>query len=158
MFHAVEIDGEAYWDGGYSGNPTLTPLVRDCDSDDTILIQVNPVERATDLYAARDIASRLNEISFNAVLLQEIRMMALLRQVADPGHGEGEKWAKMRIHRIASADMLQFGHSSKLNAEWAFLWKLKKIGRKAADDFLKDHGQAIGRESTLDIDALLAHV
>ncbi|WHO38038.1 patatin-like phospholipase family protein [Sphingobium sp. AP49] len=158
MFHAVEIDGEAYWDGGYSGNPTLTPLVRDCDSDDTILIQVNPVERATDLYAARDIASRLNEISFNAVLLQEIRMMALLRQVADPGHGEGEKWAKMRIHRIASAQMLDYGHSSKLNAEWAFLWRLKRIGRKAADDFLRQHGHSIGRQSTLDIDALLAHV
>ncbi len=46
MFQAVEIDGEPYWDGGYSGNPTITPLVRECDSHDTILVQINPIVRA----------------------------------------------------------------------------------------------------------------
>jgi NTE family protein len=45
MFQAVEIDGEAYWDGGYSGNPTMTPLVHECVSDDTIIVAINPVER-----------------------------------------------------------------------------------------------------------------
>jgi len=69
MFQAVEIDGEPYWDGGYSGNPTITPLVRECESHDTFLVQINPVERPTAPRTARAIASRLNEISFNAVLL-----------------------------------------------------------------------------------------
>ena len=85
MFQAVEIDGEAYWDGGYSGNPTMTPLVQECVSDDTILVAINPVERTGIPRSARDILNRLNEVSFNAVLLKELRMMALLRKVASAG-------------------------------------------------------------------------
>src|SRR2546421_236832 len=82
MFQAIEIEGESYWDGGYSGNPTITPLVRECRSKDTILVQINPVERPESPRSARDILNRLNEASFNAVLLKELRMMALLRKVA----------------------------------------------------------------------------
>jgi NTE family protein len=85
LFQAVEIDGEAYWDGGYSGNPTVSPLVRECDSSDTILVQVNPVERPDTPRTARDIINRLNEVSFNATLLKELRMIAVLRQVANAG-------------------------------------------------------------------------
>src|SRR3954453_14899870 len=85
MFQAVEIDGEHYWDGGYAGNPTITPLVRECKSRDTILVQINPVERPGYPRSARDILNRLNEVSFNAVLLKELRMIALLRQLAQPG-------------------------------------------------------------------------
>ena len=85
LFQAVEIGGESYWDGGYSGNPTITPLVRECSSDDIILVQINPVEREGTPRTARQILNRLNEVSFNAVLLKELRMIALLRQVADPG-------------------------------------------------------------------------
>jgi len=81
MFQAIEIDGEPYWDGGYSGNPTITPLVRECKSQDTILVQINPVERKNRPRSASDILNRLNEVSFNAVLLKELRMIALLRQV-----------------------------------------------------------------------------
>ena len=85
MFQAIEIDAEPYWDGGYSGNPTITPLVRECKSQDTILVQINPVERKERPRSASDILNRLNEVSFNAVLLKELRMIALLRQVANPG-------------------------------------------------------------------------
>ena len=89
LFQAVEIDGESYWDGGYSGNPTITPLVRECESHDTILVQINPVERTGTPKTAREILNRLNEVSFNAILLKELRMIALPRQVADPGDTEG---------------------------------------------------------------------
>jgi NTE family protein len=85
----VEIGGEAYWDGGYAGNPTITPLVRECASNDTILVQSNPVERAGIPRTAREIANRVNEVSFNATLLKELRMISLLRQVAAPGNCEG---------------------------------------------------------------------
>jgi len=84
MFRAVEIDGEPYWDGGYAGNPTITPLVRESDAHDTILVQINPRERAETPRSAGDILNRLNEISFNSPLMKELRMIALLRQVADP--------------------------------------------------------------------------
>jgi NTE family protein len=158
MFQAVEIDGEYYWDGGYSGNPTMTPLVRECAASDTILIPINPVERPGVPRSARDILDRLNEVSFNAVLVKELPMIALLRQVAAPGDSEGAKWAKMRIHMVPNKVMVELGYSSKLNAEWEFLTMLRDEGRKAGDDFLGLHGADLGCGSSLDLDALLAGV
>ena len=158
MFHAVDIDGEDYWDGGYSGNPTITPLVRECSSHDTILVQINPVERPATPKTARDILNRINEVSFNAVLLKELRMIALLRQIADPGDTEGAQWAGMRIHRIASEIMVDLGYSSKLNAEWDFLCMLRDAGRRAADLFLREHAADLGRRSSFDLDALMNSV
>jgi NTE family protein len=156
LFQSVEIDGEAYWDGGYSGNPTITPLVRECRSRDTIICQINPVERAGTPRSARDINNRLNEVSFNAVLLKELRMIALLRQVADPGNCEGALWAAMRIHRIASEAMTTLDASSKLLAEWGFFCKLRDLGRAAAGTFLAAHAGDLGVRSSYDLDALLA--
>jgi NTE family protein len=158
LFQAIEIDGEPYWDGGYSGNPTITPLVRECSSSDTILVQINPVERPGTPRWARDILDRLNEISFNATLLKELRMIAVLRQLADLGNTEGAQWARMRIHRIASPIMTGLGYSSKLNAEWAFLTMLRDEGRRAAEEFLAVHGSELGKRSTFDLDALLEAV
>jgi NTE family protein len=158
LFQAVEIDGQPYWDGGYSGNPTITPLVRECDSQDTILVQINPVERPGTPSSARDILDRLNEVSFNAVLLKELRMIALLRGVARPSDDEGARWANMRIHRVASEIMLDLGASSKLNGEWAFLTMLRDRGRKAAEAFLRSHRKDLGRRSSLDLAALLEGV
>jgi len=158
LFQAVEIEGEIYWDGGYSGNPTITPLVRECQSSDTILVQINPVERPQTPRTARDILNRLNEVSFNAVLLKELRMIALLRQDAHPDNSEGAKWANMRIHRVTSDAMVELGYSSKLNAEWEFLCMLREEGRRAAQAFLTAHGGDLGRQSTLDLDALLEGV
>jgi NTE family protein len=158
LFQAIEIDGEPYWDGGYAGNPTITPLVRECASNDTILVQINPVERPGTPRAARDILNRVNEVSFNAVLLKELRMIALLRKVAQPGNDEGANWAKMRMHRIASEAMVDLGYSSKLNAEWDFLVMLRDEGRRSAEAFLSTHGEDLGKRSSLDLDALLQGV
>ena len=158
MFQAVEIDGEPYWDGGYSGNPTLTPLVRECQSLDTILVAINPVERPETPRTARDILNRLNEISFNSTLIKELRMIAMLRQIADPGNSEGALWAGMRIHLISSPLMVELGYSSKLNAEWDFLQMLHREGRSTADAFLTARRADLGRRSTLDIDRLLQGV
>jgi NTE family protein len=158
MFQAVEIDGEAYWDGGYSGNPTMTPLVQECVSDDTILVAINPVERPGVPKSAREILNRLNEVSFNAVLLKELRMMALLRKVASADDAEIAHWSRMRIHMIRSDMLVALDSSSKLNAEWAFLCLLRDEGRRAADAFLAAHGKDLGARSTLDIDRLLEGV
>jgi NTE family protein len=158
LFQAIEIDGEAYWDGGYSGNPTITPLVRECKSKDTLLIAVNPVERQGTPRTAREILDRLNEVSFNATLLKELRMIALLRQVADAGTGEGALWAGMRIHLIASKALDKLGASSKFNAEWDFLTMLHSEGRSSAESFLKAHGGNVGKTSTLNLDVLLEQV
>jgi NTE family protein len=158
LFQAIEIDGEPYWDGGYVGNPTITPLVRECASSDTILVQVNPVERPGTPRSAREILDRLNEVSFNSPLMKELRLIAVLRQVADTGDCEGARWAGMRIHRIASAMMTELGYSSKLNAEWEFFCMLREEGRRCAHSFLDDHMGDLGRRSTLDLDQLLENV
>jgi NTE family protein len=156
MFRAIEIDGDEYWDGGFAGNPTITPLIRESDAHDTILVQINPRERREPPRTANEILNRLNEISFNSPLMKELRMIALLRQVADPGHGEGARWAEMRTHRIMTDTLAGFGASSKLNAEWEFVSLLKEEGRKSADAFLAAHGDDLGQRSTADLDALLA--
>ncbi len=156
MFRAVEIDGEAYWDGGYAGNPTITPLIRESEAHDTILVQINPRERADVPRSASDILNRINEISFNSPLMKELRMIALLRQVADPGNGEGARWAQMRTHRIMTDALAKFGASSKLNGEWEFVAMLHAEGRRAASEFLAAHAGDLGRRSTADIDVLLA--
>jgi NTE family protein len=154
MFQAVEIDGEPYWDGGFSGNPTLTPLVLESDAQDTFLVQINPVERPEPPRSARAIASRMNEVSFNAVLLKELRMIAVLRKVVDAGSGEGARWAAMRVHRIHSELMTELGDSSKLNAEWPFLTMLRDEGRRAAEAFGAAHRDDIGVRATFDLDNL----
>jgi len=155
LFQAVEVDGEPYWDGGYAGNPTMMPLISDCKSDDTILVPLNPVERRGTPRTAREILNRLNEVAFNAVLLKELKLMALLRRVADPGTGEGVHWANMRIHMVKNPMIAELASSSKLNAELAFLTMLRDEGRRQAEAFLAAHGDDIGKRSTLDIDQLL---
>jgi NTE family protein len=156
MFRAIEIDGDAYWDGGFAGNPTITPLIRESDAQDTILVQINPSERPDTPRSAAEILNRLNEISFNSPLTKELRMIALLRQVADPGTGEGARWARMRTHRIRSDMLTQLGASLKLNAEWDFVTMLRTEGRRAASEFLDASADDLGKRSTADLDALLA--
>jgi NTE family protein len=158
MFQAIEIDGDAYWDGGYSGNPSIMPLVLECNSRDTILVPINPVERPGTPRSAREILDRINEVAFNAVTLKELKMIALLRQVADPGKSEGALWAEMRVHVVRNPTMLELGYSSKLNAEWPFLQMLHKEGRSSADDFLRKHRRDIGRTSSVNLDTLLEQV
>jgi hypothetical protein len=119
MFQAIEIDGDP------------TPLVRESDAHDTILVQINPRERLERPRTANEVLNRLNEISFNSPLMKELRMIALLREVADPGHGEGARWAGMRTHGIMSDALTDFGASSELNAEWEFVCCLRKRSARA---------------------------
>jgi len=156
MFQAIQIDGEPYWDGGFAGNPTITPLVRETEAHDSVLVQINPRERPGTPRSAPEILNRLNEISFNSPLMKELRMIALLREVSDPGKGEGFRWANMRTHRIMTEMMTDLGYSSKLNAEWEFLTMLRGEGHRVANEFLDNHADDLGHRSTTDIDALLS--
>jgi NTE family protein len=155
LFQAIEIDGDAYWDGGFAGNPTITPLVLECMSRDTILVPINPIERPGLPRGAREIIDRVNEVSFNAVTLKELKMIALMRKVANPGTTEGARWADMRVHMVRNPIMAELGYSSKLNAEWAFLSMLRDEGRRAAETFLAENGDDLGKRSSVDLDRLL---
>lgn len=155
IFQAIEIDGEPYWDGGYSGNPTISPLVRECKSHDTFLVQINPIAVSEVPQTASAIHNRINEVSFNATLLKELKMIALLRDIASPGDGECWQWGRMRMHLIRSDLVTTLGASSKLNAEWEFLTMLRDEGRRAASQFGEQHGDDIGHRATFDLATLL---
>ncbi|WP_417805928.1 patatin-like phospholipase family protein [Thalassospira lucentensis] len=151
IYKAIEIDGIPYWDGGYCGNPSLGPLVRECGADDTVLVQINPVKRPGVPKTSHEIASRLNEISFNSSLVKELRMISILKNDAPKHACEASKWAEMRMHCIASDVMLELDASSKMNAEWGFMTMLRDKGREAANGFLKKHRRDIGVKPTLDL-------
>ena len=152
LFKAVEIDGEAYWDGGYIGNPALFPLVDECDAGDIVLIQINPFYRPDIPQSARDIQNRLNEITFNTSLLKELRSIAFLWEIIHYEDLERERFRDVHIHAIHDAKtMLGLGVSSKLNAEWAFLTHLRDRGREAAGDWLARHFEDVGTRNTLDL-------
>jgi NTE family protein len=156
MFKAVEIDGEAYWDGGFMGNPALFPLVDECGSRDCILIQINPFYREAVPKSARDILNRLNEITFNASLIKELRSIVLLWELIHHESLDREAYRDARIHVIADTDtMRELGVSSKMNAEWAFLTFLRDKGRQAADKWLAAHFDDIGQRSTFDVSWVL---
>lgn len=152
IYKAIEIDGVPYWDGGYSGNPSLGPLVRECGADDTVLVQINPVKRSGVPKSSRDIANRLNEVSFNSSLMKELRMISILSKDAPEHVCEASKWGAMRMHCIASEAMLELDHTSKLNAEWDFMTMLRDMGRDATGNFLKKHRGDIGVRPSLDLD------
>lgn len=156
MFQAVEINGEAYWDGGYVGNPALFPLVDECDARDLVLVQINPFDRPDVPRTARDIINRLNEITFNASLVKELRAIMLLRELIEAEGLERERYREMRLHRIhADEDLLGLKASSKLNAEWAYLCHLRDLGRERTDRWLKENWDALGDRSTFELDWLL---
>lgn len=152
LFHAVEIDGVPYWDGGYQGNPVLFPFFDACASSDVVLVQINPIERKTTPQTAREILDRVNEITFNSSLLKEFRAIEFVARLIDEGKLDPSEYRQVLMHRIdAEEEMLKLSASSKANAEWTFLSHLHGIGRDAASRWLDEHFESIGKKSTLDI-------
>ena len=157
LFHAVEIDGVPYWDGGYMGNPVLMPFIEESPSDDIIIVQINPVERKGAPRNARDILNRVNEITFNASLLKELRMIDFVCSLIEEGKLGESDYRRTKVHLIeATEEMSDLGASSKLNAEWDFLIHLRDIGRKAAADWVDSHFDAIGEHSTVNLKDMFA--
>jgi len=152
LFQAVEIDGEAYWDGGYMGNPALFPLIYKCGSADIVIVQINPIKRMDVPRTPAEILNRVNEISFNATLNREVRAIAFVRKLIDAENLDTDKYRRLNLHMIESeARMRDLGYSSKLNADWEFLTHLRDIGRNAADEWLERNFDRIGRETTVDL-------
>ncbi|MEP3278846.1 MAG: patatin-like phospholipase family protein [Stappiaceae bacterium] len=154
LYQAVEIDDTPYWDGGFMGNPPLYPLFYHTDVADTILVQINPVARYETPKTAREILNRMNEITFNSTLLRELRAVEFVSRLIDEGSLSQEQYSKVHIHRISSdKDLNPLSASSKFNAEWSFLQHLRDIGREAAQLWLDEHYDALGKRGTLDLKA-----
>jgi len=154
MFQAVEIDGVPYWDGGYSGNPSLLPFLRATSTEDILIVQINPLERGGAPTSARDIMTRLHELTFNAPLLAELRALKLAeRLITEGGLPRGTapgQYRRLRLHRIIM-DAGALDDRSKLNNDYDFFDRLRQRGQAAAQRFLDQHFGDIGRKSTLEV-------
>ena len=156
MFQAVEIDGEAYWDGGYLSNPPLWPLFYDPTPDDILVVSLNPFVRKTVPKTPIDIMDRVNEITFNASLVAELRAIGFVRKLLNEDmlrdHAKG-RYRHMHVHGISADGRLDdLSAASKLNTDRGFLEDLRQRGRKAADDWLGANLASVGVHSTLDLD------
>jgi len=155
IFKAVEVDGVPYWDGGYMGNPSLFPFNRATNSADIVIVQINPVERKGTPTTGQEIMNRINEITFNSSLLRELRAIDFVRRLVDDGKLDGGDYRKLHVHIIQNQEKLNpLGATSKLNAEWKFLQHLRDVGRDTASQWIEEHFDRIGRESTVDLQAM----
>lgn len=165
LFQAVEIDGLLYWDGGYAGNPSLMPLIAETEADDLLLVQINPSVRDSKPVTSADISDRINEITFNASLLKELRTLAWMRRLMEEESRNGgchqlspafERVRNLRLHRLdATADLAPLGAQSKVQSHSVFLEQLFASGQQAADHWLQAHAGDMGQRSTLVWDELL---
>ena len=152
LFRAVDVEGAPYWDGGFMGNPALFPLFNLSEVADIVLVQINPIERSDTPDNAVDIMKRVNEITFNAPLLGELRAIDFVSRMIEKGALKGTHHKAIRMHRIEAQDKLNaFGTASKLKADWAFFTQLFEIGRTTAQDFLTQHFDDLGQRATLDL-------
>lgn len=153
VHQSVQIDGEHYWDGGYMGNPVLEPLIYHADTDDLMIVQVNPTERSSLPLTADEISDRLSEITFNAGLMREIRHIAIISQWIEEGRLKDSPIHKTNLHLIsANAFTQEMSPQSKLDTSWSFLQKLFHAGRQHTEQWLQQHGKCLGERSSLDLD------
>jgi NTE family protein len=151
LMHTVDIDGEAYWDGGFSGNPAIFPLVYECNSRDVVMVHLTPAERPKVPLTSHDIMNRMQEIGFNAALIREMRAVAFINKRL--GEGKMAEGKEMLIHVIEAEDVIrEFPGSSRLNNSWDFLSHLHEVGRKRADAWLTDNFARLGEASTVDLE------
>ena len=154
LFQAVEIDGEAYWDGGYMGNPAIYPLIYHCLSRDVVIVHINPMERKELPRSASEILNRINEISFNSSLMREMRAINFVTDLIEGDMVKTDALKKMHIHSVSAEDaMSKLSVASKLNADWGFLCELRDTGRATAEAWLARNFDRLGNESTIDIHA-----
>ena len=147
---AVEIDGEAYWDGSYLGNPALDRLAAPGRARDLVIVQNNPVGRAAIPRSLADINTRSNEITFNISLMRQVAAILHANQVIDEIDGKAARPANVRLHLISGIDALStFSLSSKFNTGWPFLSHLHQLGAAATEKWLAENFQHIGVRSTL---------
>lgn len=155
LFQAVEIEGEYYWDGGYMGNPPIFPLITNTNLHDIVLVKINSINIHSVPTTARDIADRVNEISFNSSLINEMKLIHYRNELIRNGilNVDNKANREIFVHTISGYDALsQLSYSSKMNTSWEFLLDLKLKGRQIADKWLQTDFKEVGRRSTFDVE------
>lgn len=157
IFQAVEIDGEPYWDGGYTGNPALFPLFEPALPDDIVIVNINPLERPGLPRSPQEIQNRINEISFNTSLLRELRAISFVKRLIGEGRIPPGAMKDVAVHMIADDDMMaQLSVATKLVPSPIVLRGLRDAGWRAADRFLDAHGADLGNGGSVDLAQMFA--
>lgn len=161
IFRAVEIDGVPYWDGGYLGNPVLYPFFRTTQTEDVLIVQINPVVRKTIPKSTREIMARVNEITFNSALQSELRAIEFVDRLIEQGrlpHGTGpNQYRHIRVHRIVLEGLGErFSSAARLRNDSKSFDLLRKLGQRAARRFLDSHYDDVGVRSSIDLKGELA--
>ncbi len=161
VFQAVEIDGVPYWDGGYLGNPVIFPFFRSTETEDVLIVQINPLMRKKIPQTTREIMERVNEITFNSALMAELRAIEFVNRLIDQRrlpHGTGpNEYRHIKVHRIVMDGLGEhFSASTKLRNDFESLDLLRKLGQRAARRFLDSHFADIGVRSSVDLKAEVA--
>ncbi|MEO1090244.1 MAG: patatin-like phospholipase family protein [Pseudomonadota bacterium] len=156
VFQTVEVDGEFYWDGGFMGNPPIFPLIYGAESQDVLIVQINPINTDEVPTSAQDIFDRINTLSFNSSLMREMRAIAFVTRLLDEGHLDRQHYKRLNVHNVeAEREFTELGTSSKLNADPKFLDWLFQLGRERADRWLDRHYGKVGVTSSTDLQAFL---
>jgi NTE family protein len=157
--HAIVIDGEAYWDGGYTGNPALFPLFYKCDSSDVMIILLHPLSRPDLPTSVSSIQHRTAELSFGTTFLREMRMIVqakkeVNRRLLPLGRLE-RRLRRLKIHLIEADQFLSEQDGiTKLDNDAAFLASLRDRGRVQAEAWLHYNFDLLGRRSSVDLEPL----
>jgi len=157
MFPAVEIDGEPYWDGGYTGNPAIMELFRSLQKEefDLIFVRIDPRVHEKTPRTVREINDRITDVIFNSTLMLELGFFAGILKLVDEGVLDRGRFGRIRFHGIEASDMMEPMAGSKLNNSPALLEYLFDLGRKTADEWWAGNGEAIGQRSSADLQKLL---
>ena len=156
LHHAVEIDGVAYWDGGFSSNPDIKTLAMESPVDDTIIVQLSPLVREGLPTGVREIGLHVNRIAFNAPLVREIELIETVRE-CQQGRIGGPRgpYARLATHRFhlieAGRHTASLSPESTMKTDWSLLSQLFGAGRDEAEKWLSRHRSSIGRRSTVDL-------
>ena len=156
IFRSVEVNGDFYWDGGYLGNPALYPLRSPSLTPDLLIVWVNPLNQPNVPTNARDIVDRLNEVTFNATLVQEIEAIDAVNDLKPHSNGHRSPYKRVRLHEIKDEpNLARLGHASKSNTDWSFLVELRDLGRAAAKRWLQTCLDDVGRKTTADMHRMM---
>jgi NTE family protein len=151
MMHAVDIDGQHYWDGSFTGNPAIFPLLFECETPDILMVHITPADRPEVPKTSSAIMNRMQEISFNTSLIREMRTIAYITRLIDAGKVDGAK--RLLIHLIEAEDLIRkLSWSSRLNGDWDFLTHLFELGRARADKWLATNFDRVGVETTVNLE------
>jgi NTE family protein len=151
-FQAVEIDGEHYWDGGYSGNPAIHPLIYHCDASDVLLVQINPIRRSTIPTTSAQIIDRINEITFNAGLIAEMRAIDFVARLHAEGKLDPKQYKNILLHRIDGGETLDgYSAATKVSTSGVLIRSLHELGVTHAKEWLEKKFHALGQHSSIHI-------